>query len=709
MRQILQNIKDGETFIIDSPDPINDDNSLLIETTKSLISSGTEKSLVEFGQSTFLNKALQQPDKVKMVLNKIKTDGLLSTFDAVKTKLDQPIALGYSNVGRVIGIGKNVKSFSIGDRVVSNGPHAEKVCVGKNLCAKIPEDVSDSSAAYTVLASVALQGIRLIKPSIGENIAVIGTGLIGLLSIQILKAHGCNVWAVDFDDKKLEIAKSYGAETFNPNVSGDQISSADSFTSGRGMDSVLITASSNSNEIISNAAKISRKRGKIVLVGVTGLEIKREDFYEKELEFQVSCSYGPGRYDQSYEQDGIDYPFGFVRWTEQRNFEAILSLLKNGQIKTEQLTSKQYNFTDSLNAYRDLTNEKDLLGLLIEYESSAKKELTKKVRIAEKRNFNKKVPIVGFIGAGNYASRILLPAFTKAKAQLHTIVTKTGVSGVLEGRKSKFLYAASDTNEVFDSKEINSVVIATRHDSHAKFVLDAIKNKKNIFVEKPLAISHEELNKIEDEYLSNPNESRLMVGFNRRFSPFIKKMKELINKENSPKAFIFQINAGHIPMDHWTQDKKIGGGRIIGEACHFIDLMRYLAGAKISSFDITNMKDTSGGNIEDNCTINLNFENGSFGAIHYLANGPKSYPKENLKVFVNEKALELDNFTKMKGFGWNGFSSMRTFKQNKGQNECVQTFLDSIQNGDLSPIPENEIFEVARTTIDIAEKIHKTK
>lgn len=708
MKQILQNIKNGETFIVNSPDPSLDDNSVLIQTTISLISSGTEKSLVDFGKSSYLEKALKQPEKVNMVLNKLKTDGLFSTIDAVKTKLDQPIQLGYCNVGKVIGIGKNVRGLSIGDRVVSNGPHAERVCVGKNLCAKIPDEVSDSSAVYTVLGSIALQGIRLIKPSIGENVAVIGTGLIGLLSIQILRANGCKVWAVDFDDKKLEIAKSFGAETFNPNSGGDQISSANSFTLGRGMDSVLITASSNSNEIISNAAKISRKRGKIVLVGVTGPEIKREDFYEKELQFQVSCSYGPGRYDKSYEEEGNDYPYDFVRWTEQRNFEAILSLLKENLIKTDELTSKRYKFINALDAYQDLINKNNTLGLLIEYEGSESAKPKQKVQIKENKSFNKKEPIIGFIGAGNYASRILLPAFKKSKAQLHTIVSKGGTSSLLEGKKSDFLYASTNIDEVCKSKEINSVVIATRHDSHSKFVLQALKNKKNVFVEKPLALTHHEINEIEQTYSSVSDKVRLIVGFNRRFSPFIKKMKKLIDSETMPKAFIFQINAGYISKDHWTQDKQLGGGRVIGEACHFIDLMRHLAGSKISSYDIKTMSN-SREKIEDNCTINLNFEDGSFGTIHYLSNGSKTYPKENMKVFVNEKIIELDNFIRMHGYGWNGFSSMRSFKQNKGQNECVQTFLESIRKGEPSPIPISEIFEVANTTISISDMIHKNK
>ena len=708
MKQILQNIKNGETFIVNSPDPSLDDNSVLIQTTISLISSGTEKSLVDFGKSSYLEKALKQPEKVNMVLNKLKTDGLFSTIDAVKTKLDQPIQLGYCNVGKVIGIGKNVRGLSIGDRVVSNGPHAERVCVGKNLCAKIPDEVSDSSAVYTVLGSIALQGIRLIKPSIGENVAVIGTGLIGLLSIQILRANGCKVWAVDFDDKKLEIAKSFGAETFNPNSGGDQISSANSFTLGRGMDSVLITASSNSNEIISNAAKISRKRGKIVLVGVTGPEIKREDFYEKELQFQVSCSYGPGRYDKSYEEEGNDYPYDFVRWTEQRNFEAILNLLKENLIKTDELTSKRYKFINALDAYQDLTNKNNTLGLLIEYEGSESAKPKQKVQIKENKGFNKKEPIIGFIGAGNYASRILLPAFKKSKAQLHTLGSKGGTSSLLEGKKRDFLYASTNIDEVCKSKEINSVVIATRHDSHSKFVLQALKNKKNVFVEKPLALTHHEISDIEQTYSSVSDKVRLIVGFNRRFSPFIKKMKKLIDSETMPKAFIFQINAGHISKDHWTQDKQLGGGRVIGEACHFIDLMRHLAGSKISSYDIKTMSN-SREKIEDNCTINLNFEDGSFGTIHYLSNGSKTYPKENMKVFVNEKIIELDNFIRMHGYGWNGFSSMRSFKQNKGQNECVQKFLESIRKGEPSPIPISEIFEVANTTISISDMIHKNK
>ncbi|WDP88908.1 MAG: zinc-binding dehydrogenase [Desulfobacter sp.] len=709
MKQVLQNLSNGKTSVVEAPVPQLDDGHLLIDTSVSLVSSGTERMLVDFGKANIIEKARQQPEKVKMVLDKVQTDGLLSTIDAVKSKLSQPLALGYCNVGIVNAVGNGVEGFSVGDRVVSNGPHADVVRVPKNLCAKIPDNVPDEQAVFTVMASIGLQGIRLASPSLGESFVVTGVGLIGLLTVQLLRANGCRVLAIDYDNSKLELAKKLGAEICNPSKGGDPVSAGLSFSRNKGVDGVIITAATKSNEPVAQAAQMCRKRGRIILVGVTGLSLDRSDFYEKEIKFQVSCSYGPGRYDSDYEEKGADYPLGFVRWTEQRNFEAALDLMADGQLKVNSLISHRFDFDRAPDAYELLISGKPALGVLLQYHSVPESRHNKRVQFDSDVNYDPLKAIVGFVGAGNYASRILIPAFKKGGAQLHTIASSKGTSGVINGRRMGFSETTTDTESVFNETAINTLVIATRHNSHASFVCNALKNKKNVFVEKPLAINLEELKEIESVYqrVSNlPNAPRLMVGFNRRFSPQILKIMELLDSVNEPKSFIITINAGMIPSNHWTQDVKVGGGRIIGEACHFIDLMRNLANCKIVSYQSRCMGRSGGVRIrDDKAVITLGFEDGSFGTIHYLANGPSEFPKERVEVFTSGRVLQLDNFCKLKGYGWPGFKKMNLLRQDKGQNKCAEMFIDSIEKGGTSPIASQELFEVAEVTIKIAEQL----
>ncbi len=712
MKQILQDMGKGDTMITTSPAPSIKPGRLLIETTTSLISAGTERMLVSFGKSNYLQKARQQPEKVKMVLNKIKTDGLLTTYDAVHSKLSQPLPLGYCNVGKLLEIGKGVDDYKLGDRVVSNGAHADIVLVSKNLCAKIPDNVDDESAVFTVLASIGLQGIRLATPSLGESVVVIGAGLIGLLTVQLLIANGCRVLAIDYDENKLALANQYGAEVCNLSEGEDPVSAGMSFSKGKGVDAVLITASTKSNDPVSHAAQMSRKRGRIVLVGVTGLELNRVEFYEKELSFQVSCSYGPGRYDSNYEDKGHDYPIGFVRWTENRNFEAILDMLSCGRLNVKSLISNRYLFDDAVSAYDVITSDSSALGIILQYQSDSQQDkLVRDIVLNEIGEFNESEPVIGFIGAGNYASRILIPAFKEAGAQLHTISSSGGINSAIHGAKNKFHKATTDTEAMLYDESINTVAIVTQHNSHARFVKSALENGKNVFVEKPLAINYEELDEIKstykDQFIKN-NGIRLMVGFNRRFSPHVKKMKELLNSVKEPKSFIMTMNAGSIPADHWTQNLEKGGGRIIGEACHFIDLMRYLAGSQIISVQARRMGDTDAVEItEDKAAILLGFSDGSFGTIHYLANGATSFPKERIEVFASGKVLQLDNFRRLKGYGWKNFSKMNLWQQNKGQTACVKAFVHSVSNGAPSPINADEIFEVTKVAIEVAEQIRK--
>lgn len=706
MKQILQDMTNGGTTVTEAPVPQCSKGHLLISTTTSLISAGTERMLVGFGKASLIDKARQQPEKVKMVLEKVQTDGLLTTYDAVKSKLAQPLALGYCNVGIVHEVGANVDDFQVGDRVVSNGPHADMVKVPKNLCAKIPDNVSDESASFAVVASIGLQGIRLAQPTLGESFVVTGAGLIGLLTIQMLRANGCRVLAIDFDQSKLDLAKQFGAEICNPGKGEDPVAVGLAFSRGVGVDGVIITASTKVSDPVIQAARMSRKRGRIILVGVTGLELNRADFYEKELSFQVSCSYGPGRYDTEYEEKGNDYPLGFVRWTEQRNFVAVLDMMAAGTLNVEPLITQRFEFEDAPKAYDALTEDKSGLGLLLKYNSPVETRLEKRV-VLRPISIEPKNAVVGFIGAGNYASRILIPAFKKASSQLHTIVTSGGINGVIHGEKTGFAEASTDLDGLLNNKDINTVAIATRHNSHAYFVERVLSAGKNVFVEKPLALTVEEIEKIETIYnqnIQNNQYARVMVGFNRRFSPQVQKMKTLLDTVKEPKSFIMTMNAGAIPADHWTQDNAVGGGRIIGEACHFIDLMRFLAGSKIVSIQARRMGETDAVQVlEDKASITLGFEDGSFGTIFYLANGASSFPKERVEVFTAGRVLQLDNFRKLKAFGWPGFNKMNLWRQDKGQDACAAVFVDSIRDGKEAPIPADEIFEVARVTIQVAE------
>ena len=702
MKQVLQNLKTGETEVADIPDPHVSDGHVLIRTHCSLISAGTERMLVEFGKGNLLQKARQQPDKVKQALEKIKTDGLAPTLTSIRNKLDQPLALGYCNAGEVLDVGSGVSDFAIGDRVASNGNHAELVSVPVNLCAKIPGAVDDETAAYTVAGSIALQGIRLADPNLGETVAVIGLGLIGLLTVQLLRAQGCRVLAVDLDTDRLELARGFGAHVVDLKQGQNFEQFAENLTSGQGVDAVIITASTESNEPVSQAARACRKRGRIILVGVTGLELNRSDFYEKELTFQVSCSYGPGRYDPYYEEKGQDYPIGFVRWTEQRNFQAVLDIMAEGKLNTKALTSHYFPVSDAQDAYDLIYGKDPSLGIILTYPTSARiQQVTDTPRpspsLSSAGSGDKRV---GFIGAGNYAGSVLIPAFKAGGAVLSAVVSQGGVSAFHAARKYGFDQSLSAVDELLHASDIQAAVITTRHDSHAQLVVKALKAGKHVFVEKPLCLTPEELGDVRSAYYtsSETSPSVLMVGFNRRFAPQIRRIKSLLEKINQPKSFIMTVNAGYIPSDHWIQDREIGGGRIVGECCHFIDLLRFLAGSGISSWH----RSTMGGKAHDSVSINLNFENGCIGTIHYFTNGSKSFPKERLEVFAGSAVLQLDNFRKLRGYGWPGFSKMNLLSQDKGQRACVSSFLDAISGGSSMPIPIEELFEVSRISIEVA-------
>lgn len=701
MKQILQSLKTGATEVADVPCPTAARGQLLIRTSRTLVSAGTERMLVDFGKAGLIGKARQQPDKVKQVLAKIRTDGLVPTLDAVFSKLDQPLPLGYCNVGRVMQVGEGVTGFQAGDVVVSNGKHAEAVAVPVNLCARVPDGIPADEAAFTVLGAIALQGIRLVNPTLGETVVVTGLGLIGLVTVQLLRAHGCRVIGLDFDPAKLRLAETFGAETVDLSAGADAVAAAVAFSRGRGVDAVIITASTKSNEPVHQAALMCRKRGRIVLVGVTGLQLSRADFFEKELTFQVSCSYGPGRYDPNYEDKGQDYPFGFVRWTEQRNFEAVLDMMADGRLDMKPLISHRFTLEDAGDAYALVTGGLPSLGILLDYkDDTAQTDETVRARTVglAPQGFGAGKASIGFIGSGAYATGVLIPAFRGAGARLVSVVSSAGVSGLHAGRKYGFESATTDPASVFDDPTVNAVVVATRHDSHADYVCRALKARKHVFVEKPLALTDDQLTKIQEAReaaIEDGFSPVIMVGFNRRFAPQILKIKQLLVGVSGPKSFLMTVNAGNIPAEHWTHDMQAGGGRIAGEACHFVDLLRALVGAPIVSHDIRFMDGTT----RDTAAITLTFADGSIGAIHYFANGDKGFPKERLEVFCCGRILQLDNFRKLKGFGWPGFRSMNLSRQDKGQRACAEAFVRAVETGGPTPIDVAELFETSRVTI----------
>ena len=708
-------MKSGSTEINEVPSHSIVSGKLNIKSRASLISSGTEKMLIEFGRSSLIGKAKAQPERIKEVIEKAKTDGVLSTIETILKKLDEPIALGYCNAGEVIFIQDRNKTIEInsnldnalykqGDRVASNGPHAEIISVPINLCAKIPENVSDEQATFTVLSSIGLQGIRLIAPVIGEKIVVFGMGLIGLVTVQMLRANGCEVMGIDVNQNRLTLAEKYGALTVN-SMTEDPVAVANSWSNGKGVDGVIITASAKKDEILHQSALMNRKRGRILLVGVVDLNIRRSDFYEKELSFQVSCSYGPGRYDEKYEQAGQDYPYGFVRWTEQRNFEAVLQLMSDRKLVVDDLITHRIPFENALEAYEILTKDPDALGIILQY--SDKVDLSNVINIPVVKTTKNVKPTVGIIGAGNFSKMTLMPALSKTSAKLEYISDINGDSAWYVANKYKVSKATTDYQTVLNDPEVNTVLIAVNHNLHAKMVIEALKVGKHVFVEKPLAMNIEELESIY-QTVRKIGDLSLMVGFNRRFSPHIQKIKELIKTRTEPIAMNMTVNAGIIPPNHWVHDPIKGGGRIIGEACHFIDLMVFLSGSLVKTVASHRM----GGKAaiqEDKMSISIGFEDGSIGTVNYFANGSKSYPKEMLEVFSEGKIIKLDNFRKTIGYGVKNFKKLKTSRQDKGHKDQFAAFVKSIDEGGVPLIPLPQLFNVTLASFAAVKSSHETR
>lgn len=696
MKQIIQSFKTGETILEDIPAPQVSDGQVLIKTVRSLVSLGTEKMLVEFGKASIIQKARQQPDKVKMVLDKIKSDGLLPTLETVFNKLGQPLPLGYCNVGEVLAVGHGVSDFAVGDRVASNGPHAEFVSIPQNLVVHIPDEVSDEEATFTVIGAIGLQGIRLLNPMLGETVVVTGLGLIGLMTAQLLKANGCKVIGLDIDPSKLELAKSFGILAHNP-IDGDPIKFVETVTNGIGADGVIITASSSSNDIITQAARMSRKRGRIILVGVIGLNLSRADFYEKELSFQVSCSYGPGRYDDNYEQKGHDYPLPFVRWTEKRNFETILMSIKNSIIDVKSLITEVVDISKYNKIYGDIGKSKSIASIL----KYADSKYTTKVQV-ESVKLSAGVGKMAIVGAGNFTKMTMLPLLKNA--QIKYIVSKGGLSSKSLASKHSIAISSSSIDDVLNDDEVSLVIITTRHNLHADMILKSLEAGKDVFVEKPMALNIKEL----DDIVKSRESSKkiITVGFNRRFSPHIQKIKTLV-PVGSPKNIVATMNAGFIPSNVWVHDLEVGGGRIVGEACHFLDLLVFISGSKISSVCMSSLGISPKENTDNACIL-VKFENGDNGIVNYFSNGSKSYSKERLEVYFDEQVLVMDNFRETKGYGIKGFSKLVT-KLDKGHKEQFRRLTKLTETGGEPLIPFNEIVNVTKASFAAIKSMKEGK
>ncbi|WP_199141922.1 bi-domain-containing oxidoreductase [Pedobacter sp. ASV12] len=702
MKQIIQSFKTGETILEEIPAPQVRKGAVLIQTTRSLVSLGTERMLVEFGKSNLLSKARQQPDKVKQVLDKIKTDGLMPTLEAVFNKLGEPLPLGYCNVGRVIAVGEGVNEFKVGDRVASNGQHAEFVSIPKNLVAHIPDNVSDEEATFTVIGSIGLQGIRLLNPTLGETVVVIGMGLIGLITAQLLIANGCKVVGVDIDEEKLSLSKKWGVIPFNPK-NGDPIKFVEAQTQGIGCDGVIITASAKTDEIISQAAKMSRKRGRIILVGVIGLNLSRAEFYEKELSFQVSCSYGPGRYDENYEQRGQDYPLPFVRWTEKRNFEAILQAISSHKLLVREMITELVPLADFNVIYGDIGSRRSIASIL-KYNEDTNLNPSETVAITNS-SFKGSKGIIGIIGSGNFTKMTMLPALKNSGAGYKYIASAGGVSGTALAKKYGFALSTTNYREILKDDEVDLVLITTRHDKHAAMAQEVLQANKHVFVEKPLALNNDQLNGIIAAKQNASGHSTLTIGFNRRFSPHSVKVKNIIG--NAPINVIATMNAGFIPDNVWVHDMNVGGGRIIGEACHFIDLITYFTGSKVKSVCMNAMGVNPNENT-DNASILLKYENGSTGVINYFANGSKAYAKERIEVYTQERTAIIDNFRITTGYGFKGFSKLKT-SLDKGHKNQFQLLIDRVKNGGEALIPFDELINTTKASFAAISSLKEGK
>lgn len=698
MKQVVQDFKDGKVKVIDVPVPPAEPGFLVVRNNFSVISAGTEKTTVDTGKKNIIGKARARPDLVRKVMDNVKKEGIFQTLKKVRTKLEDYKLLGYSSSGVVVEVGEGVRNFSIGDRVACGGgeyaTHSEYAKVPVNLCARVPDSVPMDEAAFATIGAIALQGIRQAEVSVGERVGVIGLGLIGIITVQLLKAAGCRVYGIDIDKDVVDRGYEFSMDRGSTVSDNDICKRVRSFTDDFGLDSVIITAGTKSSQPVQMASEIIRDRGKIIIVGAVGMELERENFYLKELGLHLSRSYGPGRYDVAYEEKGIDYPIGYVRWTEGRNMEAVLDLVSQKKINIKELITHKYSIDDAKKVYKlILEGNEDFLGVLFEYPGEGIEE--KKRIYVKKKEVKKSQDKIkaGVIGAGSFGKTFILPPLSKSgEAELIGIATSKGPNAVNAAKKFGFKYSTSDYNELIDDKDINTIFILTRHDLHAPLILECMKKDKNIYVEKPLALKKEEIEAIKKE--AENYRGIIMIGFNRRFSSHTEKLKKFIGKREGGLISIYRINAGTLPENHWLKDPDIGGGRIIGEGCHFIDLLRYLTDSPIESLDAYSTEE------KDNKVIQLNFKDRSKGVVVYATDGDKNFPKERIEVFADGKIGIIDDF-RLTALSVNGRKkSYKTRSQEKGFKSEIKAFLKSLSEGSSSPIPFDEIIEVSEWTVE---------
>jgi predicted dehydrogenase/threonine dehydrogenase-like Zn-dependent dehydrogenase len=705
MKQLIQNFKTGELYVDDVPMPSISNGFVLVENTYSLISAGTERGTVKVGQANLLGKARQRPDLVAQVIQNIKKEGLSATFSKVKTKLDSLKALGYSTSGIVIASLDKNGIFKTGDRVACAGQdyasHAEIVSVPQNLVAKIPDNVTAEEASFTTLGAIALQGIRQADPTLGEKICVIGLGLLGQITCQILNANGCSVLGIDLSEVLVKLANKTDTYKALNRADANLISACDNFTNGYGFDSVIITAASPSNDPILLSAEIIKKRGKVIVVGAVKMDVPRDPyFYRKELDLRMSCSYGPGRYDEDYEENSHDYPFSYVRWTEQRNMEAFLALLSSKAIDINPLITHVFDITNAEKAFDIVLGKtkEHHLGILLKYSIDSNKRNT----LTQANTSPVNAINVGLIGAGSFAQSYLIPNVKSYGASLDGVVDVRGINSKNVLNKFKFNFCSSDPEDVLIKDDINTIFIATPHSSHAELVIKALKVNKNVFAEKPLAINQEQLKAVIET--KGKYDKPLMVGFNRRFANISATIKKEFRNVGEPLVVNIRVNAGHIPKNHWTQQAEIGGGRIIGEVCHFIDLMQYFTDSEpvkvfAESISSNNIKITT----EDNVAIIVKFANGSVGNLTYLANGDKSMPKERIEVFGGENIGVINDFRSGTFFRNGKITKLKS--SGKGHKEEISAFLDAVTEGKECPISFRSICLTTLTTFKILDSL----
>ena len=706
MKQLLQNIKTGKSTIEEVPVPTPHEGQALVKIEASLVSAGTERMIVEFAKKNLLGKARSRPDQVRQVLDKAKREGVLPAVQAAFNRLDQPMPLGYSSAGTIVALGKNTPGLKVGQRVACAGAnyavHAEYNIVPHNLITPLPKNVDFESAAFTTLGAIAMQGFRLAEPQLSENVAIIGMGLLGLLTSQIAVAAGCNVLGIDIDPARLALASKLGLQAVSRKKAED---SARAFTSNRGFDAVIICADTSSNDPVELAGVIARDKARVVATGAVGLTLPRKIYFEKELSFINSRSYGPGRYDVNYEEHGHDYPIGYVRWTEGRNFESVLELMSKGKLDVKSLVTHHFPIEQAVKAYDVITGKtkEKFLGVVLTYPESVEKLSGSQVVRFNVPTFKPATCKLGVLGAGLFANAMLLPAIKKAgDINLVGIASSGGLHAQHSGKKFGFQYATFNDEEIINDPNINTVAILTRHDSHADLVVKALKAGKHVFVEKPLAINEKQLSAIGKQLKAN-SQSLLTVGFNRRFAPLAQQLHTSLKDRTEPMHVHYRVNAGYIPLNHWTQDPELGGGRIIGEGCHFIDFITFLVGESPISVSAHALPD-NGKYREDNISMTFTFSDGSVGVVDYLANGDKSFPKERVEVFCGGQVSVLDDFVLLESVR-DGRKTRAKGAQDKGHVDEWKSFAKSIKEGGKPPIPYAQLIGVTQATFAAVESM----